>query len=436
MQHVGGLPLAQPPPCAGAHNDRLWPGWLLVGLACAARRSDHAIHNARRRACPRRVAMAGAPWDLTRRQVFAVGNEAADADSLVSAYAMAQLLEGAEVQAVALAQISRAEFRLRGDVLALFARAGSELLPDGSPAHMQFWDEVQWAGLCTVDKRSLILTDHNKMTTKVCEHFRGRVEWVLDHHANTHSYPDARVDIDEGLGSACTLVAEQFLARADAVPRELGVLLAGVILLDTRNFDPTEKKGTQRDRDAFDKLAVFVPPEGADAWYKSLMEARTNVSHLSVRELLMVDLKEVTTQGYVIAFASVPMSLPETCSKAGGPGVLLREASGLVVQRGYLALVGLYSKAEGRKSLTLTTRPCAASVEESVCEALVERLAGVPANLPEELRRNPLLEAQGVLEYGFQLEPYEKFRPLLAYSLRGTVSRKTLLPCAMNASSL
>ena len=47
-------------------------------------------------------------------QVFVVGNEAADADSLVSAYAMAQLLNSSETQAIALAQIPREEFRLRG----------------------------------------------------------------------------------------------------------------------------------------------------------------------------------------------------------------------------------------------------------------------------------------------------------------------------------
>ncbi len=41
------------------------------------------------------------------------GNEAADVDSLVSAYAMAQLLNSS-VSTVALAQIPREEFRLRG----------------------------------------------------------------------------------------------------------------------------------------------------------------------------------------------------------------------------------------------------------------------------------------------------------------------------------
>ena len=49
------------------------------------------------------------PFDPQKNQ----GNEAADVDSLVSAYAMAQLLNSS-VSTVALAQIPREEFRLRG----------------------------------------------------------------------------------------------------------------------------------------------------------------------------------------------------------------------------------------------------------------------------------------------------------------------------------
>eukprot|EP00439_Symbiodinium_sp_Y106_P043606 s3997_g5.t1 len=66
----------------------------------------------------------------SRRPVFVVGNEAADVDSLVSAYVMAQLLESPDVQGIALAQIPREEFRLRGDALALFKEAGSKVLAE------------------------------------------------------------------------------------------------------------------------------------------------------------------------------------------------------------------------------------------------------------------------------------------------------------------
>ena len=60
-------------------------------------------------------------------QVFVVGNEAADVDSLVSAYAMAQLLNSSEMQAIALAQIPREEFRLRGASVPWGSRHGGTL---------------------------------------------------------------------------------------------------------------------------------------------------------------------------------------------------------------------------------------------------------------------------------------------------------------------
>lgn len=184
-------------------------------------------------------------FDSGRRQVFVVGNEAADADSLVSAYATAALLNNSEVQGIPLAQIPREEFHLRGDALSLFRRAGIEVLADGSPKHLFFWDEVDWDVLDKLTNRSLVLTDHNQMTPQTAKHFEGKVEWVLDHHAPSSAYPDIRKDVVNGLGSACTLVTEQWLANGkDALPQELAVLLAGVILLDTRNFDPEEKKGT------------------------------------------------------------------------------------------------------------------------------------------------------------------------------------------------
>ena len=45
-------------------------------------------------------------------------------------YVMAQLLESPDVQGIALAQIPREEFRLRGDALALFKEAGSKVLAE------------------------------------------------------------------------------------------------------------------------------------------------------------------------------------------------------------------------------------------------------------------------------------------------------------------
>lgn len=59
-----------------------------------------------------------------------------------------------------------------------------QVLPDGSPVAMTFWDEVDWTEVDQIETRSLVLVDHNKMTDQVAAHFKPhQVRQVLDHHA-------------------------------------------------------------------------------------------------------------------------------------------------------------------------------------------------------------------------------------------------------------
>jgi len=391
------------------------------------------------------AAEAAAPskltFDSTRRQVFVVGNEAADVDSLVSAYAMAELLDGSEIQGVALAQIPREEFRLRGDALALFLEAGIELAADGTPVRLCFWDEVCRDTLSSLPSRSVVLTDHNKMTAQAAEIFEGRVEQILDHHAKTNSHPEARTEIAEDLGSACTLVVEQFVAANMPISRQLGTLLAGVILLDTRNFDPDEGKGTPRDKAALERISEHIPPKGATAWYTALMEARLDCSHLSVRELALVDNKVATAKsdGSSVAFSSIPATLAETVERAGGPAALVNEIQALAAKRQNIATVLLFKKdkATGRKAVAFIPQEVADGRGACICKALAGQLsAAAPGTFPEEFANNPLFATQGLLENGFQMQAEEDMLPLMAFSVRGTISRKTLLPYAMAASAL
>lgn len=438
---------------ASLHVRALLP-WLALatGVPPAQRESRYGPCSIRREACAS-SAMAVSPLsvDPDRRQVFIVGNEAADADSLVSAYAMAKLLDGGEVQAVALAQIPREEFRLRGDSLALFAQAGSDIASDGAPVGLHFWDEVPWSEVAALERHSLVLTDHNKMTPKVAEFFPGRVEWVIDHHANSNTHVDAKVDIDESLGSCCTLVAEAYAARGQDVPipEEIGRLLLGVILLDCRNFSPEESKGTPRDQLMADLLAGFLPASSNEEWFKQLITARYDVSHLSVRELLLLDTKVVTVDGQSVAFASIMDSLGGSVTRAGSHEELVRVVRDFGSQRGYTACVCLFAKdATGRKAVAfLSALPAdvaaecgeeaeemreddAAGTSDVLCNAMAARVRGAPEGLSESLRNLPLFTTQGILESGFGLEPVTDFAPLLVFSMRGVISRKTLMPCA------
>jgi len=387
---------------------------------------------------PRRLPsrrMAQKAFDSQKKQVFVVGNEAADVDSLVSAYALARLFDGPDVEGVPVAQIPREEFRLRGDGLALFKAASSEVLPDGSPAGLRFWNEIDWQAVQSLEDRAVVLTDHNKMTEKVTAVFQGRVQLILDHHANTNAHPEAAGEIVEGLGSACTLVAEQLLNKTPELPEEIGLLLAGVILLDTRNFDLQEKKGTPRDVDAFERLRAYMP-KGLEQkqWYKDLTDARHDVSHLSVKELLMLDMKAAAVEGFdgEVAFSAMMTTLGESVERAGGAAELRRQMQEFAQQRGYTCVVCNFAKDKsGFKAVAFAP---ATEERAPVAEAVEARLRDAPQNLPESLLRNDLYVSQGILEHGFGLTPKEDLAPLRAFTLRPLISRKTLLPRATMAA--
>ena len=348
---------------------------------------------------------------------------------------MAQFLESSEVQAIALAQIPREEFRLRGDAVALFRVAGSKTLEDGSPVGMRFWDEVNWEEVGKFESRELVLVDHNKMTDQVAQHFEGRVTRVLDHHAGGIAYPKALNIIDESLGSACSLVVEQFVqSDPPKLTKEVGTLLAGAILLDCRNFDADAKKGTSRDQAALKHLeSVDVPPvpsKDATRWYKDLMEARKDVSHLTVRDLMLLDTKVVTLRGMRVAVASMFGTITEVSSRAGTSAEVAEVAKALAKDRGYHAMILLFSKDKAmgkRRALAFVPMD---SPSSKLCGDIAKQMFGTPGNLPEDLRENPLYQTQGLTETGFQLEQIKDLAPLDVYSLKGDVSRKTVLPFA------
>lgn len=376
-----------------------------------------------------------------------IGNEAADVDSLVSAFAIAKFLNSVEVQATAVAQIPREEFRLRNDAVALFHQAGCEVESDGSPAGLLFWNEFPSEAVRAFEQRSVVLTDHNRMSPVVADLFEGRVEWILDHHADVGQHPLARRDIDAIVGSACTLVAEQFQSLGSVIPNDIGVLLSGVILLDTRNFDAKENKGTPRDRAALDALAAFIPRVDGDTlesaaaqWYEQLMEARKDVSHLSVRELLLLDLK-VSAFGpaeSAVAFSSVFLTMDAALKLAGGPDGFAAHARELAAVKGWQAVVCIFRKdkrKQHRRGLLLIPLNDEAAIQE-LCVRLVANLKGAPEALQPELKANPLFANQGILEHGFDLQPESDMRPCMAFTMLGAISRKTLLPSAVGPSSL
>jgi hypothetical protein len=212
-----------------------------------------------------------------------IGNEAADADSLVSTLAHACFLAAAQPGAA-----PPAEQQLLAPVLAC-PRAGLPLRREASvilakwlgagaaEALGVFADEL--GGLAPRAGDALTLLDHNSLRGPLAALQWGPcVSAILDHHADegAHAHVEGRaraIDFDpaaqRGVGSTCSLVALNLLgARAaggggGVLDAPLAEALLSVIALDTINMLPA--KATDRDAAAVAGLQGVLQEAAAAA---------------------------------------------------------------------------------------------------------------------------------------------------------------------------
>lgn len=170
--------------------------------------------------------------------VVAVGNDAGDLDSVVSAMALSYWLDTPGQRYLPAASFPRQDFKLRQDAALLFAHSGLPCGADAAPTNLLHWGELtpealgRWPGI------GVALTDHNKVAVEVAGTLGARttVAAVVDHHnderaASTLSSP-LRV-IDAAAGSTCSLLAELMPNEALEDPTVCALML-GVIAVDCR----------------------------------------------------------------------------------------------------------------------------------------------------------------------------------------------------------
>ena len=197
--------------------------------------------------CSSRLALKQ-PRLLAIVHVF-MGNEAADADSIVSslAYAFMHAQPHSDTLHVPVLPITRSELPLRCDVTALF-----EALDVHTDA-LVFVDEFPWWD--TKTSVQVTLLDHNAFSNKKIPLVDGiKVVEIVDHHSDLGQHLDAEkrevayADGNALVASTCTLVAEKLeqVAHSNA-HKLLSTMLLGVMALDSINFDPSAKKVTPRD---------------------------------------------------------------------------------------------------------------------------------------------------------------------------------------------
>lgn len=201
---------------------------------------------------------------------FVLGNDAGDADSIISAISLAYVESvyfGGQLTPIV--SIPQEVFRYeRPDANVILELAGI----DNPSDKLLFIDDLNEMLLSDTEKglasRSLTLVDHNTIN-KSFRHFQKNfiVTQIVDHHKDEKQYKetcigkDRNIAFDHGhalVASTTTLVAERLLENSPPYPPSIGIVLLGTILLDSVNLDESVGKVTERDRDVVNALLLYT----------------------------------------------------------------------------------------------------------------------------------------------------------------------------------
>ena len=272
----------------------------------------------------------------TRCITLCIGNEASDADSIISSLCMAYLKSQSKTTTtisinsiyVPVVSVNRQELVLRRETELLLKEVDLEL------SDLICLDEFNADGLKMI--RDVILLDHNNLSNKVVKQIptTATVIEIYDHHQDAQLYPDIsfpkrNIAFDNvkkiaTVGSTCTLVFEQFFSSPSSkllLDDTISTLLLGVIALDTSNGDLIVGKASERDINAMTTLQILAE-KNQDALYIKLRDAKMDIvfwKALTVEECLLLDFKKqpipTFCHGPELGVSSVLLPLEDFFSK-------------------------------------------------------------------------------------------------------------------------
>jgi exopolyphosphatase len=266
---------------------------------------------------------------------FVMGNEAGDADSIISAITLAYIesVKG-HTEKTPIVSIPQADLETQRPETALLLKLAGI---SNAAGVLLFVDQPIVTE--STEATEVTLVDHNRLADTFQQNDWKVVE-IVDHHHDQGMYMDtcsgpsrwiAFADDEALAASACTLVVERMeeLWRKP-YPSSLSVLLLGVILLDSVNLSPQAGKVTQRDRDAVQillndtnwqelsqeskevlKISLSSGPN-TTAFFDALQDTKYDPGFwmsLSMRDALRLDYKEYTYTDGSFGVSTVLMPL-------------------------------------------------------------------------------------------------------------------------------
>ena len=219
---------------------------------------------------------------------------------------------------------------------------------------------------------------------------------------------------------------------------DYGLLMLGTILIDTRNLKPS--KTSPRDAAAIEYLLEHTTHDQATL-YDALQKGRFDVGHLSAQDLLGLDYKTIRLDiGVSIAICGIMCGISEYFSKCEGKFEAIGRA--FAEEHAFDLVLLMTRKEEDRVSKKMRKGLVCMATGSTEGEILRDRLFSeiekVPGNLSSQCRANPLFQSQNVVSKGFAKgkSTCEELDNAFAVSLRGAITRKTLMPFVQDVVTL
>lgn len=222
---------------------------------------------------------------------------------------------------VPLVKVPACDLALRPEVEFVFSVAGIDV------AKLVCIDHVDVS-----HAQAIILVDHNRLTPPFKADDEKRVVGVLDHHVDERRYLDAPLREIEMVGSCTSLIVRHF---KDSIPSEKPVsrLALGPIMVDTIGLRWEYGKTTQVDVEAFERVKNDWTMSDAEKFYREIQAVKSNVSHLSSRDLLRKDYKEFFVHGFRVGTSSVPWHFKGWFARDGGAESVVQAAMDYIKER-------------------------------------------------------------------------------------------------------
>lgn len=258
-----------------------------------------------------------------------IGNEASDADSMISAliYAYFQSILHPETVYIPLTSLHRADFSFRNEVqILLTASSGLSI--------QQLISIDDLPSMPMKQQTSMTLVDHNVLCSRDQELLREKgydvtIEAIIDHHEDQLQYVDSipssnrHIAFDSKhrkalIASTCSLIVELCFQPAlqSYWSKEIAHMLIGVILLDSVNCDEKAGKVTSRDLQAIQNLQenlLHYTTEQINQLYDELTNAKMNETYwkqLSLYDTLRFDYKDFVHMNKTIVIGMSSIFIP------------------------------------------------------------------------------------------------------------------------------